>query len=367
VTYIYQFRAFINGSLAEWRGLKFSELQYFHREIRLMMLGGLGLLLIFAIARLSMRRQPGRHHIVLPALPASIAPTRGSSFSHTPMVLFLVGLLFFSLAFADPHSPFVTSETSFPGRRIAVIVDASSSMRRGFTTNRLGQGEDSEAVFFTTVAAAKRFVELRMKGKYHDLVSLIEFGNEAYVVTPFTNDYDNILLSISLIGDPTEFSVFPDAGNTVIGLAVQQGVELFKAFKFLDASGNLLILFSDGEDTHAIVNGVPLDVIMKDAVEAKIPVYFIRTNWGMGAGKSIGDNLWIDAVEKTGGKFFAAKDDNSLIDAITEIDKLGAGTISIKQYANQQPRFAMFTAVAMLCWILAAVTKLTVPYFQKLP
>ena len=41
-----------------------------------------------------------------------------------------------------------------------------------------------------------------MDGRYRDLVSLIEFGNEAYVVTPFTSDYDNILLSISLIGDP---------------------------------------------------------------------------------------------------------------------------------------------------------------------
>ena len=27
-------------------------------------------------------------------------------------------------------------------------------------------------------------------------MALVEFGNQAYVITPFTSDYDNILLSI---------------------------------------------------------------------------------------------------------------------------------------------------------------------------
>src|SRR5207244_11683314 len=94
----------------------------------------------------------------------------------------------------------------------------------------------------------------RENGKYRDLVALVEFRNEAYVVTPFTNDYDNILLSTSLIGDPVEFSLFPDQG-TIIAHAIDQSVGLFKAFNFLDASGNLMVVFTVGEDTGAIVNG----------------------------------------------------------------------------------------------------------------
>ena len=34
---------------------------------------------------------------------------------------------------------------------------------------------------------------------------------------------------------------------------------------------------------------------------------------------------------------------------------------------RQQPRFAMFTTVALLCWVFAAGLKLTLPYFQRLP
>src|SRR4029077_14208823 len=126
----------------------------------------------------------------------------------------------------------------------------------------LNQRAETDATFFTTVAAAERFVRRRIEGRYKDLAALIHVGNEAYVVTPFTNDYDNILLSISLIGDPVEFSLFPDQG-TIIAQAIDQSIGLFKAFNFLDASGNLMVIFTDGEDTRAIVNGRTLDQIME--------------------------------------------------------------------------------------------------------
>ncbi len=361
---IVQIRTFLASTLSEWRNLRWADLQFAHRtDVRLMLLSAIGILLILAVLRSLFRPRAGRQHIVLPAIPASIAPSRGSYLVHVPLLLFLLGLLSFTVALGDPHTSFVTSEATFPGRRIGIIVDGSSSMRRGF----YAKDNSSQAVFYTTVAAAKRFVELRTQGKYRDLMGLVEFGNEAYVITPFTNDYDNILLSISLIGDPTEFSVFPDAGNTVIGLAIQQGVELFKAFKFLDAAGNLLVVFSDGEDTHAIFNGMKVDDIIQAAVEAKIPVYFVRTSWGLLRGKAIGDDLWAKAIEKTGGRFYAASDDDSLAAAVTDINKQGAGTIALKQYANQLPRFPMFTLAALACWIVAATLKLTVPYFQMLP
>jgi Ca-activated chloride channel family protein len=361
-------RSFVSGTIADWRALRLDDLQYWHRsEVRLAVLALVGLLLLTAVLRAMLRARPGRQHILLPALPASIAGSRGAGLAHLPLVVFLVGLLFFLLAFADPHTSFVQTETTFPGRRIAVVVDASSSMRRGFIAQNLNPRQETEATFHTAVEAARRFVELRIKGKYRDLMALVEFGNESYVVTPFTNDYDNILLSISLIGDPVEFSLFPDGGNTIISLAVLQSVQLFKAFNFLDASGNLLVIFSDGEDTHAVVNGMSIDQIMQGATLARVPVYFVRTNWGLEAGKMIADNLWMEAVAKTGGKFYAASDESKLLAAVSDIDKVGAGTISVRQYANQQPRFAMFAGAALLCWIAAAALKLGVPYFQKLP
>jgi len=185
-------------------------------------------------------------------------------------------------------------------------------------------------------------------------------------VTPFTNDYDNILLSTSLIGDPVEYSLFPDQG-TIIAQAIDQSVGLFKAFNFLDASGNLMVLFTDGEDTRAIVNGRTLDEIVQSTIEAKIPIYMVRTNYERSKGKVIPDELWIPAIEKTGGRFYAADSEAALLNAIKEIDTLSAGTIRTTQYSSQQPRFAMFAFIAACCWAGAAMLKLSVPQFQKLP
>ena len=245
---------------------------------------------------------------------------------HTPLLLFLVGLPFLTLALADPYTALVTSDVTYPGpphQRDDRCLDEHAHAVQGRTSESRAE---TDATFFTAVAAAERFLRLRIKGKYRDLVALVEFGNEAYVVTPFTNDYDNILLSTSLIGDPVEYSLFPDQG-TIIAQAIDQSVGLFKAFNFLDATGNLMVLFTDGEDTRAIINGRTLDEIVQTTVDAKIPVYMVRTNYERARGKVIPDELWIPAIEKTGGRFYAADNEQSLLNAIKEIDALSAGTI----------------------------------------
>ena len=48
-----------------------------------------------------------------------------------------------------------------------------------------------------------------------------------------------------------------------------------KAFNFLEASGNLMVIFTDGEDTTSIVQGRSLDDILKSAVDNNIPLFFV--------------------------------------------------------------------------------------------
>ncbi len=360
-------RTLFQGDIADWQSVHFADLQFWHRgEARLLFIGLLSLTLLLAVVRSLLRRQPGRHLIVLPAILRTMPRSRLSFIQHTPLALFLLGLPFFFIALADPYSSLVSKEVTFPGRRICMMVDASTSMRTPFTASTLNRRAATDAAFFTTVAAAERFVRLRMKNHFRDLLALVEFGNEAYVITPFTHDYDNILLSIGLIGDPVEFSMFPDQG-TIIGRAIEEGTALFKAFKFLDAAGNLLIIFSDGEDTRAMINGRSLDDIVQSAIDTKIPVYMVRVNYDRGKGQVIPDELWIPAIEKTGGKFFAANNERVLLDAINEIDHAANGTIDVRQYSSQLPQFSVFALIAAGLWAVAAALKLAVPLFQRLP
>ena len=190
----------------------------------------LAIVLLVLLVRAIQGRRPGGTHIALPALlplmrdlaPVGGAPRAGAAVSAP-------GVPFFAIALADPHTGFTREEVSYPGRRIALLVDASTSMVMSSSpTTFKTQGEST---FFTAVAAAEAFIQRRMNGPYHDLVALIQFGNQAYVVTPFTTDYENILLSIRLISDPREWGRFSDWGTTIIeghrpGDAAVQGVRL---------------------------------------------------------------------------------------------------------------------------------------------
>jgi hypothetical protein len=360
-------RQYLANTIAEWQNVHLSDLQFWHRsEGRLLAIGLVAVALFMLVARSFMTRQPGRHRLIVPALLSTLSPSYLGFLRHIPLILFLAGVPFLALALADPFTSLVTSEVSYPGRRISLMIDASTSMRTPFKAKSLNVRAETDATFFTTVAAAERFIRLRMKEHYRDLMALVEFGNEAYVVTPFTNDYDNILLSVSLIGDPVEYSLFPDQG-TIIAQAIDQSVGLFKAFNFLDAAGNIMVLFSDGEDTRVQFGNKTLAEVVQAAIDNKIPIYMVRTNYERERGKVIPDEIWIPAIEKTGGRFYAANNEAALLAAISDIDKVAAGTIASRQYTSQRPRFAFFALSAAVCWMSAAALKLALPQFQKVP
>ena len=327
--------------------------------------GVLILLAAAALARQLLRpRGPGSGNVVLPAvLSGTVAPRPLlRPLRHAPFALALAGLAAFAAAFADPQATLARSEETHPGHRIAVLIDASLSMNTAFATERLQAGN----TFLANVAAAEYFVQRRMEGPYHDLVALVQFGNEAYIVTPFTNDYRNILLSISLIGTPEEYHRFPDHGTLVMN-AINRGVQLFRTFDYLGAAGNLMVIFSDGQDTHARFEDVTLDDIVQEAAENEIPVYFIRTAYAQQLGDIISDQQWKLAVERTGGRFFPAENESAILAAIEEIDRLAEGQIRVRRYEASEPRFAPFALAAVFCWIGAAGLTLGLRPLRKFP
>ena len=359
-------RAFAASVVADWRALAAGGMQFAYRDGPTLAAGALvGLALVVLALRVVRGPRPLRDAVALPA----VMRVRSSPLAwvrHLPLVLAGAGVPLALLALADPYTSLVTSTVTYPGRRISVMIDASDSMRSWFTAETLNTRSATEPAFFTTVAAAKRFVELRRAGKYKDLMALVEFGDRAYVITPFTSDYDNLLLSISLIGDPVEFSMFPDPG-TVIASALEESIEIFKAFQFLEASGNLMVIFTDGEDTTSMVHGRSLDDILKSAVDNAIPLYFVRTNYGKAFGDGIPDEKWKAAVEKTGGRYYIARDEQSLLEAVHDIDTAAVGVIQTTQYTSRQPRFAALALAAAACWLVAVGLRLGVPAFSQFP
>ena len=197
-------------------------------------------------------------------------------------------------------------------------------------------------------------------------MALIQFGNYAYVVTPFTNDYENILLSTRLISDPREWGRFPDWGTTIIE-GIDQATQLFKTFDFVNASGNLMIVLTDGRDSQLNQQAGALDRIVEETRRWKIPVYMMRTAYNRREGEVLQDKTWRATVERTGGRFYAAYDDESITRALRDIDRLSPGRIETREYSVARPRYAGYTLIAVGMWLTAALLKLGFGVFRTFP
>jgi Ca-activated chloride channel family protein len=237
-------------------------------------------------------------------------------------------------------------------------------MTQQFETTQLKA--DVKRAYFTAVASAERFMQLRMKGPYRDLIALIQFGNNAYVITPFTTDYDNVLLSLRLISDPVNWGQFGDGGTTILE-GIAEAAKLFRAFDFADASGNLMVVFTDGIDEQLQLKGKTIDRVVATARASAIPVYMIRTAFKRKFGDVREDKLWQPAIEKTGGRFYPASDESTILRAVDDINRLSAGRIDVREYTAQQPRFAGYALAAVALWLCAMTLKLGFRSFRTFP
>ncbi|MEE2777429.1 MAG: VWA domain-containing protein [Acidobacteriota bacterium] len=362
---IRELNVIVRGTLDEWWRLSRDDLLFDRIGMTTVSLVAMiGLVGLVLAARALRSSRAGHTHLTLPALLPAMRQSWLSGSRHLPFLLFLAGLPLFALALADPHTAFTREEVSYPGRRIAIVIDGSSSMILNFEGERLRGGDGS--AFYTTVAAAEHFMKLRMDGPYRDLVALLEFGNESYVVTPFTTDYENVLLRMMLVGEPRNWGRFDDWGTT-ISQGIRQGVELFRTFDFLNASGNLMVILTDGRDDQVVRDGQHLDDLIAESRKYDIPVFMIRVAEGLEAGALDEDAVWRAAVERTGGRFYAAATEDDIFDASEEIDKLSAGTIDVRRYTAYHPRFSGYALVAVALWLVAATLKLGPRQFRTFP
>lgn len=205
-------------------------------------------------------------------------------------------------------------ELPLSGRDLLLAVDLSGSMQ----TKDFQLGGNTVDRLTALKAVAGEFIAQRVG----DRLGLILFGEQAYVQTPLTLDRQTVqrLLDEAVIGLAGEKTAIGDA----IGLAV-------KRFQSAEERQRVLVLLTDGANTAGQVSPLKAAEL---AAERGLKIYTI----GIGAdAMEVGafffsrtvnpsadlDETTLQAIaDKTGGRYFRARDTGQLADIYALLDQL---------------------------------------------
>ena len=229
--------------------------------------------------------------------------------------LVLAILAWVSLVIAAARPQWLGEQVELPlsGRDLMMAVDLSGSM----------QAEDFQLNnrMVNRLQALKVVAGEFIKRRQGDRLGLILFGTQAYLQTPLTFDLTtvNTLLQESFINMAGEYTAIGDA----IGLAI-------KRLQNKSSSSRVLILLTDGENTAGEVEPIKAAEI---AAEQGMKIYTI----GIGAefveqrsffrtfrskNKAIDEKTLTAIAQKTGGRYFRARDTRELEQIYQLLDEL---------------------------------------------
>jgi Ca-activated chloride channel family protein len=235
------------------------------------------------------------------------------------------------------------------GRDLMLAVDLSGSMQeQDFILN--GQVVDR---LTATKAVAGEFIRKRDG----DRLGLILFGDQAYVQAPLTFDRDAVLqlLNESALGLAGERTAIGDA----IGLAL-------KRLQNSPEKNRVLILLTDGANTAGSVS--PLDAA-EMAASSGLKIYTVgigsedtsmRDMFGfqlMNPNADLDEKTLKGIADKTGGKYFRARDTQEFQKIYSELDKLEPVEKNSEHWRPQQELFRWPLLLAFLLILTIALLR----------
>ena len=125
----------LRADAVAWRDLRIGDLLFAHAsEAAMVLIAAAGLSVAVLAWRLALGRRLGRNLITLPALLTGFG-SRFSALRHLPLLLVLAGLPCFVLALADPYTAGSERQISYPGKRIAILLDDNGHVCEGSGEN----------------------------------------------------------------------------------------------------------------------------------------------------------------------------------------------------------------------------------------
>lgn len=295
---------------------------------------GAAALLVLAVS-LRRERRPGGGLLFssLGLLPRSRASWR-VRFRWTLVVLRLAATLLLTLALARPQVAQASFEVVAEGIDIALALDVSSSM----STRDFGGGR-------SRIDAAKRVVHDFLDGLKNDRVGVVLFADEALVLSPLTLDYR-----------ASQRAVEPVLAGKLLrdGTAIGTGIaSALNVLRDSHAKSKAVILLTDGENNSGQIG--PLDA----AQMGKLLGVRIYTIGAVGASSEVDERLMRRISETTGGLYYRASDEGTLLEIYREIARLEKSRLGARKNATYDEAYLLFlipAAALVLLEVLLAGT-----------
>jgi len=230
--------------------------------------------------------------------------------------------------------------TQRTGRDLLLAVDASGSM----STEDMSIGGRAVSRYGAVKTIAGDFIRRRTG----DRIGLIVFGSQAYLLTPLTFDRDTVLkqLKDSVVGLPGRQTAIGDA----VGLAV-------KRLQNRPRDQRVLILLTDGVNDAgeldpyksidlALAEHVKIYTIGIGADSMRVDDFFGSHTVNPSA--DLDERLLTAMAEKTGGRFYRARDTDALSKIYREIDALEPAADAQEQFRPVDELFYWPLSVALL-------------------
>jgi len=294
--------------------------------------------------------------IVSSTRPFGKADSWKTFFRHAPFVLRVLGLIALIIALARPQTR--NDEQIITGQGIDIILcmDVSGSMlAQDFLPNRL------EAM----KQVAVEFVDKRPT----DRIGLVVFAGESFTVCPITTD--RTMLKSHIMSAQSSFL----ADGTAIGDGLSTSVERLRGSK---AKSRIVILLTDGENQGGLIDPLTAKEIAKsDGVKvytvgmgtegyASAPMQNETGQVTIQKQKvNIDEPLLRQIAGETGGLYFRARDNTSLQNIYTEIDKLEKTKVDINVLKRYTEQFLPFAIAAAILILLELILRYTI--FRKFP
>ena len=271
--------------------------------------------------------------------------------SRVKLWLATIAWLLLVIAAARPQWIGEAVEIPISGRDLMLAVDLSLSMEqedfqlKGRIINRL---EASKMV-------AGDFIERRTG----DRIGLILFGEQAYLQTPLTFDRKTVrtLLNESALGLAGKSTAIGDA----IGLAVKRLREREEEGETIN---KVLILLTDGANTAGVIE--PLHAADLAAHEG-LKIYtigigademLVRSLFGsqrINPSRDLDEDTLTKIAEKTGGKYFRARDTKELVEIYSILDELEPVEHDPQQFRPQKALFHWVSGTALLLAVVVCL------------